>query len=123
MTNPTTTDRRDVAHATNPLGGGDHIEKEAKTNLSEPIDDNADKLPSAGAESRIRGMPAGAKPRELRTNGIGDVPHDVPPARSGQAQEDVQPAAPDEANPRRMDQQSADGRDTVHVQSPRTVGQ
>jgi hypothetical protein len=123
MTNPTTTDRRDVAHATNPLGGDGNIEKEAKTNLAEPLDGNADKLPPAGAESRIRGMPAGAKPGDVQTDGIGGMPHDVPPARSGQSQEDVQPAAPDEDNPRRMDQQRADGRDTVHVQSPRTVGQ
>jgi len=33
MTNPTTIDRRDVAHATNPLGGQPHVEQIEKANF------------------------------------------------------------------------------------------
>lgn len=119
MTNPPTTDRRDVAHPTNPIGGHENIERDiSKPNLSPPLDKDAAKLPAGGNESAIGGVPGGAKPDERQSDVYGGLPRDVPPARSGQSQVNVQPAQPNSENPRRMDQERADGRDTVHVQSP-----
>ena len=120
MTNPATTDRRDVAPHTNPIGGHDNIEKDAKSNLAEPLNKGAAKMPAAGRDSQISGVPQGATSGEAPTDVYGGLPHGVPPARSGQSQENVQPAAPRGDNPGRMDEQRAEGRDTVHVQSPRS---
>lgn len=112
MTNPKTIDRRDVSHATNPLGGHDHVEE---TNLAGPLDPKAAKLPSGGGDAAVTGMP-----REALTDQPGaGMLHKIPPARSGKSGEGVQPAVPDKSNPGRLDQIRANGRDTVHVQSPR----
>ena len=54
---------------------------------------------------------------------MADLPRGIPPARSGQSQTDVEPAAPDKDNPGRMDQIRNSGRDTVHVQSPDKIAQ
>lgn len=112
MNNPKTIDRRDVTHATNPIGGSDHIEE---TNLAGPLDPKAAKLPAGGNDADVTGMPRGAR-NELPDAGM---PHKMPPARSGMSTEDVRPAAPDQTNPGRLDQIRAEGRDTVRVQSPR----
>jgi hypothetical protein len=122
MTNPRTIDRRDVEPSTNPVGDFEKIE-EAKTNLAEPLDKNAAKLPAGGNESSITGVPGSVKPDEMRSDVYGGLPRGVPPARSGQSQTDVEPAEPDKDNPGRMDQKRAAGRDTVHVQNPRSTGQ
>ena len=112
MTNPKTVDRRDVAHPTNPIGGHDHVEE---TNLAGPLDPKAAKLPAGGTDAAVTGMPREA----LNAQPDAGMPHRIPPARSGQSGEDVQPAVPDKDNPGRMDQIRANGRDSVHVQSPR----
>ena len=112
MNNPKTIDRQDVAHSTNPIGGHEHVEE---TNLAGPTDPKADKLPVGGTDAAVTGMPREA----LNAQPDAGMSHKIPPARSGQSGEDVKPAAPDQSNPGRMDQIRADGRDTVHVQSPR----
>lgn len=117
--NPTPIDRRDVAHSTNPIGGQTHIEEIDKPNRADPLDAEADKLPAGGSDAAVTGMPQGARD-DLPGAGL---PRDVPPARTGRSGEEVRPAAPDEANPGanpgRLDQLRAEGRDTTHVQSPR----
>lgn len=122
MTNPATTDRRDVAHSTNPIGGHEMVEKDVKTNLAEPLDKDAAKMPPAGSEAQISGVPQGAKPGEMQSDAYGGLPHGVPPARSGQAAKDTDPAAPDKDNPGRMAPRS-DGGDAADAQSPRKIGQ
>lgn len=112
MTNPKTVDRRDVAHPTNPIGGHEHVEE---TNLAGPLDPKAAKLPAGGTDAAVTGMPREA----LNAQPDAGMAHKIPPARSGQSGEEVKPAVPDKDNPGRMDQIRADGRDTVHVQSPR----
>ena len=121
MTNPSTTDRRDVAHPTDPIGGHEMIEKDrAKSGLGEPLDTDAAKMPIAGRASQIGGVPQGAKPEERQTDAYTNLPDGVPPARSGQSGKQAEPASPTAENPERMDQQRADGRETAHVQSPRS---
>ena len=115
MNNPRTIDRRDVAHSTNPVGGQEHIEQIDKPNRAEPLDPKAAKLPLGGSDAAVTGMPR----ETLNDQPDAGMPHRVPPVRSGQSGEEVQAAAPHRANPGRMDQIRAEGRDTVHVQSPR----
>jgi hypothetical protein len=47
MNNASTIDRRDVSHATNPIGGQGHIEEIEKPNAPTPLD--AEKRPRGGA--------------------------------------------------------------------------
>ena len=115
MTNPKTIDRRDVGHATNPIGGKEHIEEVEDASLAEPLDPKAAKLPAGGSDAASTGMPRGAR-NDLPDTGM---PHHVPPARSGQSADEAQPVAPDRSNPGRLDQVRADGRKTAHAQSPR----
>jgi hypothetical protein len=82
MNNPPTIDRRDVAHPTNPLTSDTQIEQQ---DLGQPLDSDADKLPPGGQGAAIRGIPKGANPNDPGDDGLGGMPHDVPPARSGQA--------------------------------------
>lgn len=118
MTNPATTDRRDVAHSTNPIGGHEMVEEDAKANLAEPVDKDAAKMPSAGSGAQISGVPQGAKPGEMQSGAYGGLP----PARSGQSGKEAIPAAPDKGNPDRMAPR-ADGGDSADVHSPRKIGQ
>jgi len=118
MNNPRTIDRRDVAHSTNPVAGQEHIEEIDKPNRAQPLAPAAAKLAAGGRDAAVTGMPREA----LNEQPDAGMPHRVPPARSGQSSEEVQAAAPDKSNPGRMDQIRADGRDTVHVQSPRPAG-
>lgn len=55
MSNPTTIDRRDVAHPTNPIGGHDHVEE---NDLGQPLDPKAAKMPAAGDSAALHGIPA-----------------------------------------------------------------
>jgi hypothetical protein len=91
MTNPTTVDRRDVAHPTNPIGDHTHIEEE---DLGQPIDADADKLPAGGQDATIRGIPGGGNPNDSADDRYGGLPRGVPPARSGQASAEQEPAEP-----------------------------
>ena len=114
MTNPKTIDRRDVSPATNPVAGHDHIEDAEGTSLAKPLNPKAAKLPAGGSDAAVTGMPRGAR-NELPDAGM---PHNVPPARSGQSADEAQPVAPDSSNSGRLDQNRVDGRETAHVQSP-----
>jgi len=89
MTNPTTIDRRDVAHPTNPIGGHTHIEED---DLGTPLDADADKLPAGGQGAAIRGVPQGANPDDAAGDDDSGLPGNVPPARSGQASAEQPPA-------------------------------
>lgn len=115
MNNPPTIDRRDVVNSTNPVDGHEHVEEIDKPNRAQPLDPGAAKLPAGGSDAAVTGMPREAMTEQPDAG----MPHRVPPARSGQSAEEVQAAAPDSTNPGRLDQIRAEGRDTVHVQSPR----
>lgn len=82
MSNPTTVDRRDVAHPTNPIGDASRIEQQ---DLAQPLDAEADSLPAAGKASSIRGIPSGNNPNDSADDRFGEQSRDVPPARSGKA--------------------------------------
>jgi len=88
MTNPTTIDRRDVAHPTNPIGGHTHIEED---DLGTPLDADADKLPAGGQGAAVPGVPQGATPGTAGDDD-GGLAGNVPPARSGQASAEQAPA-------------------------------
>lgn len=99
MSNPQTIDRRDVAHATNPVGGHEHIEEIDRPNRAKPLDAKAAKLPAGGSDFAGAGVPQ----ETLNEQPDAAVPHKIPPARSGQSGEEAKPAAPDESNPGRLD--------------------
>jgi hypothetical protein len=88
MTNPTTVDRRDVAHPTNPIGGHAQVERE---DPGRPLDADADKLPAGGQGAAIRGIPRGSKPDD-DDDDSGGLAGNIPPARSGQAAAEEDPA-------------------------------
>lgn len=99
MSNPPTIDRRDVAHATNPVGGQEHIEEIDRPNRAKPLDIKAAKLPAGARHAAVTGMPR----ETLSEQPDAAVPHTIPPARSGQSSEEAKPAASDESNPGRLD--------------------
>lgn len=114
MTNPATIDRRDVAHATNPIGDKGHVEQTDKPDRATPLDRKAARLPAGGSDAGVSGMPSAAR-NDLPDSGMRD---DVPPARNGQSKNPAEPPAAVDTNPGRLDQIRAEGRDTAHVQSP-----
>jgi hypothetical protein len=89
MTNPTTIDRRDVAHPTNPIGGHTQIEED---DLGQPLDADADKLPAGGQGAAIRGVPGGGNPNDAADERFGGLPRGMPPARTGRASAEQEPA-------------------------------
>jgi hypothetical protein len=113
MTNPSTIDRRDVSHATNPIGGQGHVEETDKANASRPLDPGAAKLPLGGNDAALSGMP-----EEARDPSDSGMAEGVPPARGGQSANPAVPPAPEDTNPGRLDQVRAEGRKTAQVQSP-----
>lgn len=55
MTNPATTDRRDVAHATNPIGGQDMIEKDrADSGMDQPLGQSGEQAQPASPTEEKR---------------------------------------------------------------------
>jgi len=114
MNNPSTVDRRDVSHATNPIGGQTQVEEIEKANASRPLDAKAAKLPAGGADAALSGMPRAATddlPEAAR-------PDKAPPARSGKSSNPSEPPAPEDTNPGRLDQIRAEGHKAARVQSP-----
>jgi hypothetical protein len=89
MTNPTTIDRRDVAHPTNPIGGHPQIEQE---DLGKPLDADADRLPAGGQGAAVSGTPGSGNPNDAADERYEGLPRGVPPARSGQASAEQEPA-------------------------------
>jgi hypothetical protein len=117
MTNPKTIDRRDVSHATNPIGGHDHIGEVADTSLGEPLTPKSAEFPIGGNGAAVTGMPRGARNEQPNSG----TPRNVPPAPSGKSADEARPVAPAKSNPGRLDQVSADGHKIAHVQSPRPM--
>jgi hypothetical protein len=116
MTNPTTIDRRDVAHSTNPVGGQDHIEEIEKPNRADKIDPDAARVPAGGGAGTVTGVSPSARD-DLPDIGL---PDDGPPVRSGMGGEDRLAPETDKANPGRLDQSRVEGRQTARMKSPRT---